>query len=248
MVEAVKIRQRKVVAGRRHIPPRAELRAGGKRRVEIDEGERRGAGGHSGPAAVEQGDAAWREQGHGHDVQRVDAAHHLHAPSCDGQKVSVRHFEKVSRRESIGGRQNVGFPPSDELLAHVRGHAARPERGRGLSNRQRRPLQRAIADINAPLAFHLLEIVEPRIKRRGERQPVCRFVRRLEAHVPLERHTILIARGGLRIRRQSNFRKAAIGHALRRPRAQAGRREPRSAAPTSAPVAPVAPNSAAPGS
>ena len=35
----------------------------------------------------------------------------------DGQEVAIHHVEKIARGEAVGGREDVGLAPTDELLA-----------------------------------------------------------------------------------------------------------------------------------
>ena len=48
------------------------------------------------------------------------------AGTGDGEKLVGRHLEKISRRKAIGGRQDVGLPPANELFADIDEQTAFP--------------------------------------------------------------------------------------------------------------------------
>ena len=94
--------------------------------------------------------------GHPDDVEGVRAALVLPARADDGEEFVVGHFEKIARREPIGGVQDVGLAPANELLAQIDGKRAFSQRGMRMPQRERRALETAIAHVDAPYPLDLL--------------------------------------------------------------------------------------------
>src|SRR5690348_18274352 len=126
------------------IPATAESRAAWEQRAEIAQGESVEIIGEHGPAFVEQRRAAGREARLKDQVEGIDAGVVGDACGGDGEEGRVGDSEKVFRCEAIGGIQDVGLAPADELLAEFGGEFALSQRGVELAEGKSRTAQRTI--------------------------------------------------------------------------------------------------------
>ena len=150
VVVAVVEGERVLGGGADVVPARAELRASGEvGRLLRD----RDAGGEHGPALVEQRNAAGREARGGHDFDgvRLGAVHD--AGGGDGEEVVIDDVEEVARGEAVGGVEDVGLAPADELLAGFDGELAARVGGAEAADGEGGALGRAVPPGQAEVAL-----------------------------------------------------------------------------------------------
>src|SRR5262249_51398406 len=125
MVEAVIKGERVLRKAADVVPARAILRTAGKvRRHLIDWNP----GWEVGPPLIHQRNAAGSEPWGEDEVESVGLRAVGDAGSGDAEEVVIDHIQVVARGEAVGGIQDVGLAPTDELLAGFDGDlAARPD-------------------------------------------------------------------------------------------------------------------------
>jgi hypothetical protein len=161
VIEAVKIRKGQFESGAKHIPSGAVLRSIRKLRVQIDEAGRAKCLRLKGrPPTPDDRRTARRKRRDPDDVDGVRAALVLSASPDDREEFVVCHFEEIARGKAIGGVQNVGLAPADELLAEIGGQRSLSKRRACMAQRERRALDRPVSHVDAPFAFHLLYRVD----------------------------------------------------------------------------------------
>ena len=130
-----------------------------------------------GPAFIDQRRAARREARLPDEVERIRARVVDHARGQNGQEIRIGDGEKILGRKAIGGIQNVGLAPADELLAEIGGQFALRNGCVELAHRQRGTPERAILPIQVQGPLHLLVRIEAHVERSRQSQPGQRLVR-----------------------------------------------------------------------
>jgi hypothetical protein len=78
------------------------------------------------------------------------------AHASDGEELGIDDVQKIAGRKAIGRVEDIGFTPSDELLADVDCQPAARDGGGRATNRQTRALDPAVAKIDAPRVLDLI--------------------------------------------------------------------------------------------
>ena len=210
MVVAVVEGERVLGRGADVVPARAELRSAGKIGFKfVHRNPRR----QDSPALVQQRHAAGREprgedQVHGVRLRAVGDAR-----GGDGQKVAVHHVEKIARRKAVGGREDVGLAPADELLSRLHGEAAAGVGGAEAADGEQRTASSAIPPDAAPVARGLLVGVGARVDGAGEAQ-VGEFVEGLVAEERLADEVGAVVGRRLWIDKRGGLQEAALREVL----------------------------------
>ena len=93
------------------------------------------------------------------------------ADSGHREELAVDDVEEVARREAIGGVEDVGLAPADELLAGVDGEGAVRDGLGQLAQRQARAPDAAIVEIEVPAIVHLIVRIGADLKSARELDP-----------------------------------------------------------------------------
>ena len=132
------------------IPAQAELAAAGIARAGIDDGDAVQLRRQSGPALIEQRSAAGREPRLPDGVEGIGRVGDGYAGGGDGQKIAVDDAAQVILgREAIGGSENVGLAPANDLASDFGGHFAFVNGRAEFAQGERGTLDGAVVEVEA---------------------------------------------------------------------------------------------------
>jgi hypothetical protein len=171
VIEAVEVRERNLDRTGM-VQANATLRSPWQDRAAIDDLNVLKPGRYDEPSLIEQRHAAGREarDPHGFDgIAIVQLSEHAHAR--DSEQLRVDHVQKVVRRESVGGADDVSLAPPEELSSDIDGELAVRQRRGQSPERNRRPLDRAIGVKEPKALVDLVVRVDAEVEASGQLQP-----------------------------------------------------------------------------